>query len=249
MKDKIYTIPVTDAYQTDCACPLCFLQDVLEKNALDYYLGPSLMEPDVRASTNESGFCKDHLQQMYDREINRLGLGLMLHTHVKDILDDIGNDMRGSAPAQGTFFKGRDKDYKKNLEALAERIDGRAASCMICKKIESTMERYMDVLFWMYFEQDGFQKLFESKTRYCLPHMADVLRGCAKYLSQNQAAVFLEKFADLQLGGMKKLEDELEWFTLKFDYRNQDKPWGESKDAVPHGISLLGGGSSFLTSV
>jgi len=241
MKDKIYTIPVTDAYQTDCACPLCFLQDVLEKNALDYYLGASLMEPDVRETTNASGFCKNHMHQMYDREINRLGMGLMLHTHLKDILSDISEDIENAAPAQGSFFKGRDKDYKKNLEDLAEHLDERSDSCVICKKMSDTMERYMDVLFWMYFEQDGFDKLFASKSRYCLPHLADLLRGCAKYLSQNQAAIFIKKLAGLQLEGMNQLEKELEWFTLKFDYRNQDKPWGESKDAIPHGISLLEG--------
>ena len=34
---------------------------------------------------------------------------------------------------------------------------------------------------------------------------------------------------------------DVEWFTLKFDYRNQSKPWGNSKDAVPRAIALLGG--------
>ena len=243
MKEKIYTIPVTDAYMGDCDCPLCLLKENIEKTLVDYYLGGSLMEPDTRAETNKKGFCRSHLEMMYRTEINRLGLGLMLHTHLLDVLNDIENDMRGIAPDSGSFFKNRDKDYKKNIEELAKRVEGRADSCIICDRIASTMNRYLDVLFWMFFEQEGFRALFEKKTRYCLFHLADLLRGSAKYLNQNQAAVFLKVLSSMQLEGMHKMADELEWFTKKFDYRNKDKPWGDSKDSVPRGIALLEGES------
>ena len=36
-----------------------------------------------------------------------------------------------------------------------------------------------------------------------------------------------------------RLEKEIEWFTLKFDYRNEDKPWGNSRDAVKRSINKL----------
>jgi hypothetical protein len=36
-------------------------------------------------------------------------------------------------------------------------------------------------------------------------------------------------------------EKELQWFTQKFDYRNQEKPWGSSKDAVPRILQKLTG--------
>ena len=241
MKDKIYTIPVTDAYREDCACPLCFLRSQIESNAIDYYLGPSLMEPDVRISTNETGFCAVHLESMYKREINRLGLGLMLHTHLGHVLKDVEEDLKNMAPEPGSLLKGRDKDYKKNLESLADRLDRRSSSCVICQRIDRTMDRYMDVLLWMFFEQPGFRELFEKKSRYCLPHLATLLRGAAKHLNQKQASEFLNVISGLSREGMHLMEGELEWFTLKFDYRNVNKPWGESKDAVPRGMSLLGG--------
>ena len=40
---------------------------------------------------------------------------------------------------------------------------------------------------------------------------------------------------------MKRVAGELEWFTLKFDYRNADKPWGNSRDAVERSVNKLMG--------
>ena len=239
MKEKIYTIPVNDAYRSSASCPLCELERNVEQSSLDYYLGPSLMEPDVRVSTNKTGFCGKHLQKLYDREINRLGLGLMLHTHLKDFWTDIGDDLSNAAPTPGSFFKGRDKDYKKNLELLAEKIEKRSDACIICEKMDYTMQRYLDVLFWMFFEDKAFREQFTQKKSHCLHHTAYLLRGAAKYLSQNQAAEFITALAGQQKNGAENLIADVEWFTLKFDYRNKDKPWGDAKTAIPRAISFL----------
>ena len=40
---------------------------------------------------------------------------------------------------------------------------------------------------------------------------------------------------------LDRLAQELEWFTLKFDYRNADKPWGTSRDAPERAINKLRG--------
>lgn len=239
MKEKIYTIPVTDAYRTVSGCPLCELALGVEKSSVDYYLGASLMEPQVRKSTNSTGFCGQHLSQMYNAEINRLGLGLMLHTHMIDVRADIGTALSDAAPASGSFLKGRDRDYKKNLENLADRIESRVDSCIICEKIDFTMDRYLDVLLWMYFEDPAFKELFTSKNNHCLHHTAYLLRGAAKYLNQTQASEFIQQLAKNQNAVLEEMITDLEWFTCKFDYRNKDKPWGNSKTAIPRVISLL----------
>ena len=46
MKEKIYTIPVNDAFDKDCECPLCAMYQELENNAVEYticllYTSPS----------------------------------------------------------------------------------------------------------------------------------------------------------------------------------------------------------------
>ena len=41
MKEQLYTIPVTDAFESNCECPLCKMKKELEQNAIEYTLGPS----------------------------------------------------------------------------------------------------------------------------------------------------------------------------------------------------------------
>ena len=53
MAEQLYTIPVNDAFDTDCECPVCAMYMKLENDALDYTLGPSYMEEDVRAMTDK----------------------------------------------------------------------------------------------------------------------------------------------------------------------------------------------------
>ena len=84
MKEQIYTIPVNDGFMADSECPFCAMREKLERDVLDYVLGPSYMEQDVRDITNEKGFCREHYRMMYDAQ-NRLGLALMVSTHMAAI--------------------------------------------------------------------------------------------------------------------------------------------------------------------
>src|SRR5690554_2113317 len=80
MKEKIYTIPVTDAFKNDCECPMCILDKKLEDENVEYILGPFLMEPEGRIQTNKEGFCQKHFEMLYNTQANRLGLGLIVDT-------------------------------------------------------------------------------------------------------------------------------------------------------------------------
>ena len=40
----------------------------------------------------------------------------------------------------------------------------------------------------------------------------------------------------------QRLQEEVTWFTDKFDYRNKDKDWGNSKDSIQRCMQKLGGG-------
>jgi hypothetical protein len=243
MKEKIYTIPVNDAYAAPGACPLCTLQATMTDNLIDYYLGAALMEPDIRLVTNEKGFCRDHWSRLYSREKNRLGLGLLLHTHTSDLAADLNPALSGCAPAGNAgLFRGRQKDFRQNLMAVAERVEQRYRRCIICERLDYTMDRYLDVIFYQYFADPAFKQKFDQGSGYCLPHVALLLRGAAKYLNQNQAAEWVGSLADIQNQSMDMLRDDIEWFTLKFDYRNHDKGWKNSKDALPRAIRKLGGG-------
>ena len=40
----------------------------------------------------------------------------------------------------------------------------------------------------------------------------------------------------------QRLQEEVTWFTDKFDYRNKDKDWGNSKDSIQRCMQKFGGG-------
>lgn len=243
--EKIYMIPVNDAYNSECECPLCFLNKKSEQDYLEYYLGPSLMEPDTRKITNKTGFCPDHMGKLNTaKNANRLGLGLMLHTHLKDVNDDICDDIKKAAPSKAGLIKGRTTDYKKSLNSIADRIDKRIGQCPICEKMNYAMDRYIEVIMYMFAKDKDFRSKFSEGKAHCLPHLALLLRGAAKDLSQNDASDFINILADNNSTSFAELIGDVEWFTLKFDYRNNDKPWGNSKNAIQRSMRFLSGDRS-----
>lgn len=244
MKERIYTIPVNDAFNKQCECALCELEAKTSSDLLNYFMGPSMMEPDVRISTNTKGFCRTHLTAMYNMQENRLGLGLMLQTHLSDLCGDINGKLIRSIPRKDERLFNRMKgDYRDNLKKLADELDQRGASCVLCDRLEYTMDRYLDVIMWQYFEEEEFREKFNNTKGFCLPHLSLLLRGAAKYLTQKQAVVFVTNLSTIQNHSMDTLRDELLWFTQKFDYKNEKEPWGNSRDAVPRTIRKIMGKS------
>ena len=64
MKEQLYTIPVNEAFARDCECPVCAMYHKLKEDALDFTLGPSYMEDDIRMVTDKVGFCKEHVKEL-----------------------------------------------------------------------------------------------------------------------------------------------------------------------------------------
>ena len=69
----------------------------------------------------------------------------------------------------------------------------------------------------------------------------EVLRGALKHLSGSLQLQFVEELIGLQKRNLARVEHDLEWFTLKFDYRNQAKPWGNSRNALERTANRLRG--------
>ena len=60
-------------------------------------------------------------------------------------------------------------------------------------------------------------------------------------LHGKRLAEFQETLLRIERENLKRVEGELEWFTLKFDYRNSDKPWNNSRDALERAGTKLRG--------
>lgn len=93
MKEKLYTIPINDAFAMDSECPICAMKTLLENNAVEFTMGPSYMEDDIRMETDRLGFCKTHMKMVFDQN-NKLGLALVLKTHIDRTNKEIEKRMK-----------------------------------------------------------------------------------------------------------------------------------------------------------
>ncbi len=237
MKYTLDTIPVLDSYKTGCECPLCQLRVHCEDQYVDSMLGAAYMEPDCRVKTNEIGFCTRHFELMYNRR-NRLGLALMTHTHMQEVIKSLEGVLANPGSSKHGLFGMRGK---QTGDSVPQKIRARMEGCVICEQIDNSIKRYAYTIAQLYFTNSEFKKLFDQSKGFCLPHLALVMEFADETLSGKQADEFKKALAELEMQNLKRIEGELEWFTLKFDYRNADKPWGNSQDAVERSINKLMG--------
>ena len=249
MKETIYTIPVTEAFEKDCECPICELKKRFEKDCVDYYTGPSLMEPEVRIDTNKRGFCDRHFKMMYETRAGRLGLGLMIDTYLQEQKAILAKMAGGSAVADQGEEKTRRKLFTnpgaKEVIASSDKMSSylkeHEKECCICGKLDYTMGRYMEVIFHLYAHEQDFRDKIANGKGFCLPHFRLLIDLSGKYLSGNMRTEFLKSINTAELRALTRIEEEVDWFTKKFDYRNTDAPWGNSRDAVSRSIKKITG--------
>lgn len=240
MKEKIYTIPVNDAFSADCECPLCHLEKSLENEAVDYTLGAAMMEPDYRIKSNEKGFCRRHYPMLI-RKQNKLSLSLVLDTHLNEVREKlksfekgISSDLSDKKP----LFKKKDGT---TAEVLADFLDASEKSCVICEKISDTVKRYIDVIFYLWKNDSSFHDKIQNGKGFCIPHFNMLIKSAGKALDNRRAAEFIKLLYNKELSELDRIQDEIHRFTLKFDYRNKDMDLGSAVDSPVRTIEKLSG--------
>ena len=235
MQYHLDTIPVWEAMELDSCCPLCALYQKCEETEIDRSLGGSVMEPDTRIRVNETGICDKHHQQLFMMQ-NRLGHALLTDSHSKELLKklDAMDKLIPDGKRRGLFgAKG------EGLEALAEAFEKLSSTCVICEDINSHMQRYLYTFLHLWKTDTAFRKRWEGSKGVCLPHAAELLRHAQKHLNAANQQLFAQSLLSLVKENLSQDEKDLEWFTLKFDYRNHDKPWGNSRNALERTINRL----------
>jgi hypothetical protein len=223
MDDKLYTIPVKEALEADCECCVCKMYEQIEKSAIEFTMGPSYMEDDIRFQTDEKGFCSIHSKKLYDYN-NRLGLGIIMNTHLQRTVKDIEKLSEG-ATGKG-FFK------KKNYSELISYINNLNDSCFVCERINSTFERYIATIFHLWKSDKDFVSKYSNSKGFCTKHFGLLLNGAASNLMGSSYEDFVDTTIGLYLSNMKRVNGDVDWFVDKFDYRFKDEPWKNSKDAL-----------------
>lgn len=233
MKEQLYTIPVNDAFDQDCECPICEMYRSLETAAIEFTMGPSYMEDDIRMETDRLGFCAGHVRMLYGNQ-NRLGLALMLLTHMDRTIKEAEKSGKGTKITGGGLF--RKKEGTSPVKQLFDQLEG---SCYICSRMNGMFQRYLVTVFYLYHTEEGFRKKFAASKGFCSKHYALLYDMASSQLHGGEVETFLSELNRLYLENMKRVREDLEWFTDKFDYRNVDQPWKNSKDALPRAIEKL----------
>lgn len=232
MPEILYDIPVNDIFDQPCECPVCLMKKKLDDDDVAFAMGPSYMEDDIRLTTDKVGFCSHHMQMMYDFE-NRLGLALILNTHMENMIANIEKlQKRGRISGGGLFSK-------KSSSAIYEYTDKTSHSCFICNRIQDTFKRYLVTTFHLYEKDSAFQEKFKNSKGFCLEHYGMLYEMAPKYLRGKVLEQFTDDLNKVFLDNFKRVQGDVSWFIDKFDYRNTDAPWKNSKDALPRAMTKV----------
>lgn len=242
MKEQLYTIPLNDAVNANDECPFCFVERNVEQDLLDFTLGSgsSYMESDIREATDKAGFCRYHFKKMFDYG-NTLGNAWILKTHYIRMNQEMKEQMKAFTPGKSSLMN----KFRKNAEnanPIGLWVRAKEESCYICRRCEDTYARYLDTFFVMYKKDTDFRSKIKNSKGFCLHHFGGLCEAAENKLSDKEKADFYPMLFALMEENMERMAGDVAWLVEKFDYRNKDADWKNSRDAIQRGMQKLKGG-------
>ena len=227
--EQIYTIPINEAFE-NCEgktgkCALCEIYDKFDKDETEIILGASMMEPDIRKKTNEQGFCGRHYEKMMLAG-KKLPVALMLESHLATVAEKV---------RVNRFIPG------KSAKGSAAKIDRLSKSCYICSRLDENFAKVLDNAVYLWVTDEAFKKKVSSQSCFCLPHYAAFLGAAKEGMSSSDFSAFSSSVRLVEEKYLEKVRENVSFFVKKFDYRYENEPWGDAKDAVEKAIGLLSG--------
>lgn len=245
MAEQLHTIPINDAMENAGECPLCYIERRVENHSMDYVLGhgASYMEADIRDMTDRQGFCRNHFKKMFDYG-NSLGNAWILKTLLLRNMNEMTKEFKAFDPAssgkKGLFGK------SSGSNSIVGWIDKRESTCFICTSVENTFQAYLKTMFTMYRDDEKFRKQLSETKGFCLTHFRHVCEGADKYLSGQMREDFYKTMLPLMEENLERVYEDVAWFIEKYDYKNKDADWKNSRDAIQRGMQKLRGNDPSL---
>ncbi|MBQ7097352.1 MAG: hypothetical protein IJN96_04670 [Clostridia bacterium] len=233
MKEKIYTIPINEAFEQKGFCPFCYIRKKLEKEAVEYTLGPAMMEPDFRIFTNERGFCQRHMRELNGLR-NALSLALVEDTHL-DVVEGLFEDVL--KPEKRSVFK----KEKSKKAVFAEKLKLLTNSCAVCEKVDKTFLDYIETFVFMLKTEKGFPETVLSSDGFCIEHFASIAEKACEILSSSDFEKHFVPIIEMQKKRVNGFHENIKKFEESFDYRNAGKPLEVPKDILVKTGYLLNG--------
>jgi len=241
MQYHLDTFPLWEVISLQAECIFCALYHRLEQAEIENSLGGSLMEPAVRMRVNALGICEKHHQQLFTQN-DRLGHALLTDSHCKELLQKLppqADDMKRKLRRPFPFLK---RDSKRRVILLIHQLESLSGSCIVCSNVNHHLQRYYRTFLHLWENDSSFLDLWNASLGPCIPHGAELLRYGQRHLSPSKLVELAASVLALLKAALAQEEEELAYFTQQFDYRNQGRPWGNSKTALERTVRRLRGG-------
>lgn len=222
MKEKIYTIPINEAFEAQEFCPFCTILSNLEKEAVSYTIGPAMMEPDFRIITNASGFCKRHIVELCSKS-KALPLSLVFKTHLDSVSDIVG---------LGCNTEEKKRARLKKREQFTEDMKKTSSSCAICDRVNHTFQRYIETFIYMLRKEDGFLDKVLKSEGFCIEHFSEIAFMAREKMSDSEYERLFVPIIAREKERIDQCRTYLKNFSDSFDYRNIGKEMDAPKDIL-----------------
>ena len=213
MNYHIDTGLILEKFKTDCECPLCEIQQIVEEQFLHEFLNDAVMEDNTRIKVGKLGFCDRHFDMLFSRQ-NKLSVALQIGTRVDKLSEIIEEVTKAKAGIR-----------------QAEKLVEKSSTCAICEYTEDSMIKYYKTVAQLFLNEKSFLKILLSTKGFCLKHYAELLKY-SKYAGcmANEYAMIL---SGTEKRHLERLKNELKAFCDSHDYRNAGKPLGSAETALP----------------
>ncbi len=232
MKEVIYTIPINDAYDVKCGCPICRIEKKLNTESLEYIMGAAMMEPDVRIETNKLGFCSEHFSAMLEMK-NRLSLALMLQSYLAELQEK-------AFPEKTSFMT------KKEFEGISAKLSESTQNCFVCSRVSEKLSQYIRNIIYLWQSDEEFREKTRAQEYFCPKHLSLLFESARNTLSKRNYG----KFCDDHFIGTRRvlssLSEDVTKFCNSYNYMFRDVPLGDAKFSAERTISFLTKGEDKL---
>lgn len=219
---SIEHVRLYDEFEKKEKCALCRSIEKFEFQVLNAISSDLVMDLDFFPKFGvEYTFCDYHLSKMEDTR-DKLGIAIMLKKLVKL---EIKRLEKGDIENKGGKFFIKKSSNKK---------------CFVCEKVNlEAMKNDLEITVDLWKSIESFRENFRNQEYFCYKHGRLLLETAKLMLSKKEFDTFKQELIDVQLKYSKSLEDDLEWFINKFDYRYVNEPWKNAKDSIYRARDIL----------
>lgn len=233
MAEKIYTIPINDAFDEYDGCPLCRLHARLERQSLEYIMGAAMMEPDIRTDTNRLGFCREHYDFMLGMK-NRLSLALTLESRLAAV--------KGILPQTDIKLTLLSKVKKNESDRAGEAVQAAASTCYVCQRAGQFESQYLSNVVYVWKTDTAFREKLKKQPFFCLDHYGKLLTFAQKELNESLYSEFAGELSAIEAAYLDSISADVTAFCRSFDHLSSKTPLTEEqKSSVNRAIDFLAG--------